>query len=83
MGSEQPIHIKTSAHCSASNGEDNDEIKEMLSIMVFPLCLCPGAAWGAWKHAPIIPLPNYHALILHAHPIFFSSKLPPVSALVG
>ena len=32
--------------------------------------LCPGVAWGAWKHAPIIPLPNYHALILHAHPIF-------------
>ena len=32
--------------------------------------LCPGAARGAWKHAPIILLPNYHALILHAHPIF-------------
>ena len=36
MGSEQPIHIKTSACCSAGDGEDNDEMKEMLGIMVFP-----------------------------------------------
>ena len=37
MGSKQPIHIKTSAHCSASDGEDNDEMKKKwLGIMVFP-----------------------------------------------
>ena len=47
------------------------------------ICLCPGVARGAWKHAPIIPLPNYHALILHAHPILFTSKPPLVNELVG
>ena len=26
------------------------------------ICHCLGAAWGAWKHAPIIPLPRYNAL---------------------
>ena len=31
--------------------------------------LCLGVARGAWKHAPILPLPNYHASILHALPI--------------
>ena len=36
MDSKQPIPIKTSAHCSAGDGEDNDEMKEMLGIMVFP-----------------------------------------------
>ena len=46
------------------------------------ISLCPGMAQGAWKHAPIIPLPNYHALMLHAHPTFLSSKLPPVNVLV-
>ena len=34
------------------------------------ISLCPGVACGAWKHAPIIPLPNYHALIVHAQPFF-------------
>ena len=64
MDSEQPIHINTSACCSAGDGEDTDEMKEMLGIT-------------AWKHAPIIPLPNYHALILHAHPIFFLIQTAP------
>ena len=36
MGSEQPIHIKTSACCGAGASEDNDEMKKMLGIMVFP-----------------------------------------------
>ena len=36
MGSEQPIHKKTPAGCSAGDSEDNDEMKEMLGIMVFP-----------------------------------------------
>ena len=34
----------------------------------------PGVAWGAWKHAPIIPLPNYHALILYDHPFWWHPK---------
>ena len=36
MGSKQAIHIKTSACCGAGDSEDNDEMKEMLGIMVFP-----------------------------------------------
>ena len=40
--------------------------------------LCLGVARGAWKHAPIILLLNYHALILHAHPILLTSKTLPL-----
>ena len=36
------------------------------------ICLCPGAAWEAWKHAPIILLPRCNALI-QACPPYFSS----------
>ena len=82
MGSEQPIHIKTSAHCSASDSEDNNEMKVRHNGA--SICLCPGVAQGAWKHAPIIPLPNYYALIMHTHHFLgFTSKLPLVSVLVG
>ena len=77
MDSEQPIHIKTPACYGAGDGEDNDEMKEMLGITNVSICLCPGAAWGAWKHAPINPLPNYHALILHARPTFFFIQTAP------
>ena len=40
------------------------------------ICLCLGAAWGAWKHAPIIPLPRHNALIQHVHPVFDNPKHP-------
>ena len=36
MDSEQPIHIKTPAHYGAGDSEDNDEMKEMLGITMFP-----------------------------------------------
>ena len=36
MDSKQPIHIKTPACYSAGDGEDNDEMKEMLGITMFP-----------------------------------------------
>ena len=64
--------------------EDNDEMKELLGIHYVSISLCPGVAHGAWKHAPIIPLPNYHALIVHAHPFQLSQpNSPVVSELVG
>ena len=34
------------------------------------ICHCPGAAWGAWKHAPIIPLPRQNALNTACSPCF-------------
>ena len=40
------------------------------------ICLYLGAAQGAWKYAPIILLANYHALILHAHPVFDIQNTP-------
>ena len=50
---------------------------------VFPFVSVQVQHGGAWKHAPIILLPNYHALILHAHPFLgFTSKLPLVNTLV-
>ena len=52
MDSEQPIHIKTPACYGAGDGEDNDEMKEMLGITNVSICLCPGAAWGAWNMHP-------------------------------
>ena len=33
----------------------------------------PGAVRGAWKHAPVIPLPRHDAL-LRAYPPYFSDK---------
>ena len=35
---------------------------------------CPGVAWGAWKHAPIIPLLRHNASIQHVHPIFLTNQ---------
>ena len=34
---------------------------------------CPGVAWGAWKHAPVIPLPRHDAL-LQAYPSYFQTN---------
>ena len=38
---------------------------------------CPGAAQGAWKHAPVIPLPKSDAL-LQAHPTFLDHPKAPM-----
>ena len=47
-----------------------------LPMITFSICLCLGAARGAWKHAPIILLPICNALIQHAHPVFDIQKHP-------
>ena len=57
----------------ACANEDNDEMskcQQSADMMVFPLVTGSSVAQGAWKHAPIIPLPNYHALNNACSPIF-------------
>ena len=58
--------------------------EDILSINV-SICHCPGAARGAWKHAPIILLPRHIIHLNHAacshH--FLTSKHPWVISVVS
>ena len=42
------------------------------------ISLYPGAAQGAWKRVPVIPLPRHHAL-LQAYPPFSDHPKDPCS----
>ena len=48
-----------------------DRIRIAHTQKTVSISLCPGAAQGAWKHAPIIPLPRHNALIQACPPYFF------------
>ena len=42
----------------------------------------PGVAQGAWKHAPVIPLPRCDALLQHIHPIFSDKPKAPMQLVL-
>ena len=41
-----------------TNAHKHVTIGDILSTLAISIGHCPGAAWGAWKHAPIILLPR-------------------------
>ena len=45
------------------------------------ICHCPGVAWGAWKHAPIISLPRCNALNTACSPCFDNLNTQAVSTV--
>ena len=63
------IHDVSIGHLSGIvMGSEQPMHKKIVSIGLYP-----GVARGAWKHAPIIPLPRHDAL-LRAHPPYFQTN---------
>ena len=63
--------MNTNAHWHVAIGD-------IPSTLTVSIGHCPGAAWGAWKHVPIIPLPRHTMLLNHAacSPCFFYIQTP-------
>ena len=67
------IH-RSRAHQSPLGEENIKQIKEERKNVSIGHCL--GAAWGAWKHAPIISMPQVSCIYFCMPQIILTSKHP-------
>ena len=59
------------AKYEGNTGQDTLHQIDITPMQVASISFYPGAAWGAWKHAPVIPLPRRTALFRASPPKFW------------